>query len=125
MEAFLNSKNHQYLQIKKLLEKFLEVIQSESGNTDVDEIMVNVYPFDFKEQFRDEEFVTVYRFLDAIADAKEHEFKFLFNLSKINYSFANAVNDLGILINALDQCISKNDLLAHTDIYKKIKIKVS
>lgn len=123
MKQILSRNEQQYFLLVRLLESFKSAWHHESKSIDIDNICSQLFDSEYKKQFKNQEFVIIYNFLDALADAKEHEFDYLFNNLEINYQAKEAIIDLELLINSLNDCIDNKRLLSKTALFLKIKTK--
>jgi hypothetical protein len=105
-------------ELQHLLEHTLKML-GEDVISNVDELFFKIYALD-KRCLKIELCLVVYSLIDAIIDAKEHEFDYLFNLPKLDLKYLYAISLLKDLTNVL----KANDIITFEDVYNHSIYKI-
>lgn len=98
-------------ELHHLLEYTLKML-GEDVVSNVDELFFKIYTLD-KRCLKIELCLVIYSLIDAIIDAKEHEFDYLFNLPKLDLKYLYAIS----LLNGLTNLLKANDIMTFEDVY--------
>jgi hypothetical protein len=105
-------------ELQHLLEYTLKLL-GEDVISNVDELFFKIYALD-KSCLKIELCLVIYSLIDAIIDAKEHEFDYLFNLPKLDLKYLYAISLLKDLTNVL----KANDIMTFEDVYNHSLYKI-
>lgn len=120
MEKILTPLNQKALmqELQHLLEYTLKLL-GEDVISNVDELFFKIYALD-KSCLKIELCWVIYSLIDAIIDAKEHEFDYLFNLPKLDLKYLFAISLLKDLTNVLNA----KDIMTFEDVYNHSLYKI-
>lgn len=122
MEKILDINNEKALisKLQKVLEHTLLALK-EGSCVDTDVLFFELFNFDQK-SFKIEMFSIVYSFIDAILDAREHGFEYLFNQPKLGMKYSISISLLYELADLFAATKIRNfdDVYNHS-VYKLVK----